>query len=43
MGGPEYVLVMIIAVEGSECGLKQVRDLQDSLCVHGIQGSVKAQ
>lgn len=36
VGGSEYVLMIIIAVEGSELGRKQVRDLQGSLCVNGI-------
>lgn len=35
-GGPEYVVMIVIPVEGSELGQKQVRDLQGSLCVHGI-------
>lgn len=36
-------LMMVLAVEGSECGQKQVRDWQVSLCVNEIQGSVKVQ
>lgn len=33
--------MMVVAVERPECGQKRVRDLQCSLCVNGIQGSMK--
>lgn len=36
-------LMMVLAVEGPECGQKQVRDCQVSLCVNEIQGIVKVQ
>lgn len=43
MGGPEDMLIMIRLWRGLSMGKNRFRDLQDSLCVNGIQGSAKVQ